>query len=349
MPKRVVVDSHIHLWPEETANETGHAWMTPGMPLAMPHLLSDYYRASGQGYYSGDVDTRVSGVVYIETDVRYDTHSDDVATFVKGPLDEIAFLRRVVEGAYDERDSDMLLGIVPWAPMDRPPSVLKEYLRLAELRAGERAWARVKGFRFLLQSIHDQESFAQLVLSNDFISNLKELGKRRFSFDVGVDQRSGGIWQLELVARATQLAHQDVAEDEKVVFVINHLCKPNLTGERTEFEAWCKAVSDMAGCGETFMKLSGAFSELPPGLREIDDIVIHLRPWVAQVLKCFRPRRIMFGSDWPVCNVNGPRKQDSWAAWKDVVKLLFDDEELGLSEVDKDWIWQGTARDAYRL
>ncbi|KAK3710438.1 L-rhamnono-gamma-lactonase [Vermiconidia calcicola] len=348
MPKPVVIDSHIHLWPKETANETGHAWMTPGMPLAKPHLLSDYYKASGQGY-NEDVDTRVNGVVYVETDVRYGTHHDDVATFAKGPLDEIAFLRRVVEGAYDERDRDMLLGIVLWVPMDRPPSVLQEYLRLAELQAGKKAWARTKGFRFLLQSIHEQDSFARLVLSDDFISNLKELGKRGFSFDVGVDQRSGGIWQLELVAQAMQLAHQDVAEDEKVIFVINHLCKPNLPGERIEFEAWCKTVSTMADCGKTFIKLSGAFSELPPGLREIDNIVIHLRPWVAHVLKCFGPRRIMFGSDWPVCNLNGPRKQDSWAAWKDVVKLLLDDEEHGLSEVGKDRIWQGTARDAYRL
>ena len=82
-----IVDSHIHLWPKETANEAGHAWMTPGMSLAKPCMLEDYCKASQDS---------VIGVVYVETDVRYEVSSGrDVAIWAKGPLDEIFFLRYV--------------------------------------------------------------------------------------------------------------------------------------------------------------------------------------------------------------------------------------------------------------
>jgi len=80
-----IIDSHIHLWPQETCNEASHAWMTPGMPLVKPHLLEDYHAAAGGS---------VKGAVYVETDVQYGSPSQgDVATWAKGPLDEILFLR----------------------------------------------------------------------------------------------------------------------------------------------------------------------------------------------------------------------------------------------------------------
>ena len=142
-----LIDSHIHLWPEDASNENGHSWMTPGMPLARQHLLTDYYQASEQ-----EPTAEVKGVVYVETDRRHDAPSEDLATWAKGPLDEVKFVRKIVEGEYRERDSMMLLGIVLWAPMDQKPEVLGEWLRLAEETAGSETWKRVKGFRFLLQA-----------------------------------------------------------------------------------------------------------------------------------------------------------------------------------------------------
>lgn len=62
------------------------------------------------------------------------------------------------------------------------------------------------------------------------------------------------------------------------------------------------------------MKLSGAFSELPPlpsptpETSEEDVItstVERLRVWTDVIFDNFGPRRVMFGSDWPVCNTNG--------------------------------------------
>ena len=348
MAPQAVIDSHIHLWPKETTNEESHAWMTPGMPLLKPHLLQNYYAASEQTGQS-DFDVVVKGVVYVETDVRYDPPNGDLATWARGPLEEILFLRKVVEGHYAERDGTMLLGLVPWAPMDQSTATLEEYLTLAKDMAGPPAWPRIRGFRFLLQAITDQTEFEKLVFSDAFIANLQLLGKRRFSFDIGVDHRSGGVWQLEAIAKVMVLAHQDIPQGEKITFVVDHLCKPDFAERGTEIDRWCQAILAMANCSHTYMKLSGAFSELPSELKSTTDIAAHLRPWLTYVLKCFGPDRVMFGSDWPVCNVGGPAGERSWAAWKDVVQLALRDPIYNLTDHDRQRILSGTAVEAYRL
>ncbi|GAB1741077.1 hypothetical protein NU219Hw_g6326t1 [Hortaea werneckii] len=349
MSPPTIIDSHIHLWPQETSNEQGHAWMTPGMPLAKPHLLKHYQSAS-KNTDRQEANVEVRGVVYIETDVRYDSpESGDLATWAKGPLDEILFLRSIFEGKYGEQDRKILLGLVPWAPIDQPTSVLEEYLTLAKDMAGPVAWPRIKGFRYLLQAMTEPTTFEKLVFGDHFIANLKLLGKRGLSFDIGVDQRSGGTWQLQAVAKAMEMAHDGVPENEKVTFVINHLCKPDFSIESESFQQWRVAVGRLAKLSRTYMKLSGAFSELPEGLSSPEQIAGHIKPWVAHVLSVFTPKRVMFGSDWPVCNVKGPAAEASWPVWKDVVQLLLNDVELSLSDNDIQSIWSGTAVEAYRL
>ena len=65
-----------------------------------------------------------------------------------------------------------------------------------------------------------------------------------------------------------------------------------------------------------------------------------LRPYVAHVLEVFGPERLLFGSDWPVCLVAG-----SYRRVLDAAIALF----AGLGEAQRDEIFGGTARRAYRL
>ncbi|EME46313.1 hypothetical protein DOTSEDRAFT_70341 [Dothistroma septosporum NZE10] len=307
-------------------------------------MLADYEQASQQGSPT----TQVEGVVHIETDVRYAEPSGAVSQWARNALDEIRFLRNIVEGGYGERDGKTLQAIVAWAPMDQPPVVLEEWLRLAEEVAGQ-AWRRVKGFRFLLQAIHDEKKFGDLVSSSNFINNLKTLGKRGYSFDVGVDQRSGGVWQLEAFAKAMSAANQGVPESSKVVFILNHLCKPEFRQDGAGYVRWRRAIETMSRCPTAYMKLSGAFSELPQATGGTENIAGHLKPWVWHVFACFGANRIMFGSDWPVCNLKGPRQEDSWVCWRDVVEFILNDSEYQLSEEAKERVWKGTAIEAYQL
>ena len=178
--RRRILDSHVHLWPAETANEAGHRWLPPDMPLAKPQLPLSYISASN------DLKpTDVQALVFIETDVRYETTNEKLSSWAKGPLDEIAFVRQVVEGDFGEKASSLVQAIVPWAPLENSTATTEEYLILAKAEAGYTTWKRVKGFRFLLQQITNEDQFRALVFSDHFINNLKLLGRKDFSFDIG--------------------------------------------------------------------------------------------------------------------------------------------------------------------
>jgi L-rhamnono-1,4-lactonase len=73
--------------------------------------------------------------------------------------------------------------------------------------------------------------------------------------------------------------------------------------------------------------------------------VNHVKPWVDVIFSAFGPDRIMFGSDWPVCNMNGPGPDLSWNHWHDVVEALLD--SLQLSDEAKAMVWGGTAAKVY--
>jgi L-rhamnono-1,4-lactonase len=94
------------------------------------------------------------------------------------------------------------------------------------------------------------------------------------------------------------------------------------------------------------MKLSGAFSEfgtitpLP-----VVAITARLSWWVRHVFGVFGPERIMFGSDWPVCNVNGPKGGQSWGVWREVVEALM--QELRIDEAGQGRVWWGTGCEVY--
>lgn len=96
------------------------------------------------------------------------------------------------------------------------------------------------------------------------------------------------------------------------------------------------------------MKLSGAFSEF--GEEDpwpIGKICEYLRFWVSFVFREFGADRVMFGSDWPVCNVKGPKGEGSWPVWREAVETLM--EGLGVDEKGKERIWWGTSAEAYGL
>ncbi|KAL1845236.1 hypothetical protein VTK73DRAFT_828 [Phialemonium thermophilum] len=145
-------------------------------------------------------------------------------------------------------------------------------------------------------------------------------------------------------------AHEGVPEEEKVVFVLNHLCKPDLTLFNTSdpsFIAWRTAMFTLGKCKQTYMKLSGCFSEMPDSLRSrpAEEIFESMYPWLAVVLAAFGPGRVMFGSDWPVCTVGVGA--EAWEKWRRVVARTCYMASLGAEE--QALIWNGTARKAYGI
>jgi L-rhamnono-1,4-lactonase len=225
--------------------------MTPTHPLAGQHSVAEFRAATSTDTATATNpnpnpgSTQVAGFVFVETDRRNDAGQDWTA-----PLAEIAWMRRLATGAavragegHAPEDAPLCLGLVPWAPVASGPEELGRYLEKAEAEAGPEAWARVKGFRYLLQ---DKENGT--ALKEGFVEGLKVLGRKGFVFDVGVDQHRRGRVQLEEVVEVIDRAHEGVEEEEKVVFILSefllalwwvgvrtddcladHLCKPDLT------------------------------------------------------------------------------------------------------------------------
>lgn len=117
-----------------------------------------------------------------------------------------------------------------------------------------------------------------------------------------------------------------------------------------EFLEWKALITKMAlASTETYMKLSGAFSELLPltadSEPDVAELVDCLQPWTDAAFDAFGAGRIMFGSDWPVCNIGGGGNDVSWKRWQKVVEAVLD--RRGLSEEQKQGVWGGVAVKAY--
>ncbi|KAE9976403.1 hypothetical protein BLS_002072 [Venturia inaequalis] len=394
MPKQRILDSHIHLWPSSAANNESHAWMNKGDHLAKQYSISEYLAASSPSPTPSSrepANYEVKGFVYVETDRRYRrelAEGEDVCEFkwAEQCYAENAFLMRIirrlraegvgVDEGFDGETAGLMRGCVVWAPVDRGLDVFRRWLDVEHSTGLQ--W--VKGFRYLLQGIRDKGEFERVVMDAGFVDVLGFMGREGWCFDVGVDQRQGGNWQLEFIPGLIARVHEGVVGDrEKTVFVlsmcvvffcfevmatlttddvVDHLCKPDMEDSldnnpdtKALFELWKLSITRLAACEKTYMKLSGAFSEIadqdPNHPWPVSKIVERIRPWLEHVLQTFTPQRIMFGSDWPVCNVRGPGDAKSWGHWRSVVEASL--EEQGLSELQKDRIWYGTAEEVYKL
>ena len=65
-----------------------------------------------------------------------------------------------------------------------------------------------------------------------------------------------------------------------------------------------------------------------------------LSPYLDTVLEAFTPKRLMFGSDWPVVTL-----ASSYRRWFDTVRTAI----AQLSQTERDWILSRTAQEAYGL
>ncbi|GAW17143.1 hypothetical protein ANO14919_065930 [Xylariales sp. No.14919] len=337
-----IIDAHIHLWPKSEIPTI--AWCSPENPLAKQQSVQEYKAASAS--------SPPKGFIFIEADRKNDLEAGvKDGSGWEGPLMEVSWLKRIVTGqpkpdeGHSKEDASLCAAFIPWAPLPSGAQAMEKYIELAEKEAGE-SWPKVRGFRYLLQ---DKPNGT--MLQDDFIESLKLLGRKGLVFELGVDQHRRGRGQLEEVVEMIDRAHEGVPEEEKVVFIVNHLCKPDLevynTHTSTSFIAWRTAMFTLSKSSRTYMKLSGGFSEMPDSLkqRSPEEIFEALMPWLTIIVAAFGPDRIMFASDWPICTVSVG--DGAWEKWRKIVERLcsmasFDDDQTRM-------IWGGTALKAYGI
>jgi L-fuconolactonase len=103
----------------------------------------------------------------------------------------------------------------------------------------------------------------------------------------------------DLLVRAPQrAAARDVAARmPDVSFVLDHAGKPGIAAG--EWESWTGWITDLARLPNVACKLSGLVTEAD--WATWSDTTI--RPYAEHVLDAFGADRVMFGSDWPVCEL----------------------------------------------
>ncbi|HUF62531.1 MAG TPA: amidohydrolase family protein [Verrucomicrobiales bacterium] len=197
------------------------------------------------------------------------------------------------------------------------------FAALEDPAAAEAAVARwsgdpvVCGLRRLIQP--ERPGFCQ---QPEFRSGVRRLAESRLRFD--------------LCCRGQQLP-EVVALVEAcpgVRFVLDHFGKPDIRGGQTA--PWKEQLRNLASAGDVACKLSGLVTEADPlhWTRE------ELQPWVDAALEVFGPRRMLFGSDWPVCTL-----ASSYRRWVETARDCL----AGLSEDERDDVFRRNALRVYGI
>jgi len=201
-------------------------------------------------------------------------------------------------------------GVVGWAPLASPDCIrhLEELL----------ACGRLKGIRHFIQSEPDED----FLDGRDFNRGVAELRRHDLVFEILIVER-----QLEAARRFV-----DRHPDQK--FVLDHLGKPRI--RESHFDHWRREIRKLARRPNIFCKLSGLVTEADLGDWHPDD----LRPYAETALEAFGPKRLMFGSDWPVCLLACGYKE-----WQETLAGFLSQ----LSTTEQSWIWGRTAEAVYAL
>ncbi|MBS7564882.1 amidohydrolase family protein [Mucilaginibacter sp. Bleaf8] len=172
-------------------------------------------------------------------------------------------------------DNDFIKGIVGW--VDLQAADVED--RLIHYRQFE----KIKGFRHVLQG----EPQRDLMLTDAFKHGIGLLGKYDFTYDVLIFAD-----QLKYTAEL-------IAQYPNQVFIIDHIAKPDI--KQQHIDDWKRDIQTVAQFPNVSCKVSGMVTEADwNGWNERD-----FEPYLDVVFEAFGTNRVLYGSDWPVCQVAG--------------------------------------------
>jgi L-fuconolactonase len=245
-------------------------------------------------------------------DLRPELEANGVSgTILVQTRSSLAETREFLETAERTR---FVVGVVGWVDLTEPDVL--DVLRELRLHPGGE---RLVGVR---HQVHDEPD-PDWLRRDDVRRGLHAVQQAGLTFDLLVRPR-------ELLA-----ALDTVRALPLLRFVIDHIAKPPIASG--ELEPWASLIAPFGELPNVFCKVSGMVTEADwqKGWT-VDD----LRPYVDHVLEVFGPKRLLFGSDWPVCLVAG-----SYGRVIGASKELF----AGLTEAEHGKVFAATARRVYRL
>ncbi len=173
---------------------------------------------------------------------------------------------------------------------------------------------KLKGFRHVLQGEADRA----LMLSPKFTRGINALRVHDFTYDILIFPDQLGY------------THQLVKTYSGRRFVVDHIAKPDIKNKN--IEKWANGIRALAKNDNVWCKISGIITEAD----WYNWVLADFEPYLDVVFEAFGTKRVMFGSDWPVCNVAGGYQQ-MLSVVKNYVSKLSADEQArfwGLNAVE---------------
>jgi L-fuconolactonase len=231
-----------------------------------------------------------------------------IAVQARQTLEETRWLLSLAEEESD--GATWMKAVVGWAPIAAAefPEVLTDLKQHKKL----------KGLRHLIQDEPDD----QFILDAAFNRGIRALRDTGLVYDILIHARH--------LAQAARFV--DMHPDQR--FVLDHCAKPPIASG--ELEPWATHMRELAKRPNVCCKLSGLVTEGDWQRRT----AANLKPYWRVVLEAFGPRRLLFGSDWPVALL-----ATSYQRWIDVVTEWV----APLSASEQDAIWSDTASRVYSL
>jgi L-fuconolactonase len=276
------------------------------MPVLDAH--HHFWRYNAQDFGWIDDAMRVIRRDFLPPDLAKTIHAAGVDGVVsvqaRQSLEETRWLLELAEA------NSFVRGVVGWVPLITPDI---ENL-LGELAANP----KLRAVRHVLQREPDE----CYMLREDFARGIQALRAHRLAYDILIFERH--LPQtIPFVDRHPQQ-----------IFVLDHLAKPRIKDGL--LEPWRKNIIELARRPNVYCKLSGMVTEAD----YLNWTEAQLRPYFEMVLEAFGPRRLMFGSDWPVCLV-----ACDYARWANLVRGWIGK----LSATEQARILGETAAEAYGL
>jgi L-fuconolactonase len=178
------------------------------------------------------------------------------------------------ENAFQLRNAeqnDFIKGVIGWTDLQAfdVEEKLMNYTRST----------KIKGFRHVLQGEVDRA----LMIKPTFKKGVSLLSKFGLTYDILIfPDQLRYAYQL-----ASQLPNQK--------FVIDHIAKPPI--KANDIADWQRDISVFKTLENVSCKISGMVTEADWKTWQADDFT----PYIDVVVEAFGTKRIMYGSDWPVC------------------------------------------------
>jgi L-fuconolactonase len=196
--------------------------------------------------------------------------------------------------------TDFIAGVVGWIDLTRPDAEAA----IAELRALP-GGTKLVGIR---HQVHDEPD-PNWLLRDEVVRGIAAVRDANLTYDFLVRER-------ELPAA---IAIARMFADLRCV--LDHAAKPPIATGRLP-DGWHDGIIALAAQPNVWCKLSGLVTEAGAAWTRAA-----LRPYAAHVTKAFGARRLIFGSDWPVCLLAAPYADVAHVAAALADDLIADDDE----------------------